>query len=111
MRLQLGIKLQQAWKFILDLVFPRECIGCGREGRYLCAECLEKIDFVQTDYCALCKRPSTLNKICPACQGETAIKAVWVAGDYNQKILQDLIHNLKYNYLEDISSDLALILF
>jgi competence protein ComFC len=106
-----NLKLNKVKDFILDLIFPRECLGCGGEGRYLCGDCLGKIDFVKIDYCPLCKKPSTLNKICPACQGETAIKAVWVAGDYNQKILQDLIHNLKYNYLEDISSDLARILF
>jgi len=97
--------------FVLDLIFPRECIGCGREGRYLCGECLGKIDFIQNDYCALCKKNSPLNKICPACQSETAIKAIWVAGNYNQQILQDLIHNLKYSYLEEISDDLARFLY
>lgn len=93
--------------FILDLIFPKDCIGCGGEGKYLCGQCLEKIEFVGSDYCPLCKKPSPFNEICPVCKKDTAIKAIWVAGDYNKQILQDLIHNLKYNYLEDISANLA----
>lgn len=107
MRLRLGTKLQQARKFVLDIIFPRDCIGCGREGKYLCTQCLNEIEIAPQNYCPLCKKSSPDNKICPNCRIETKIKAIWVAGDYNQKILQDLIHNLKYNYLEDISDELA----
>jgi ComF family protein len=72
---------------------------------------LNEIEIAPQNYCPLCKKSSPNNKICPNCLTETKIKAIWVAGDYNQKILQDLIHNLKYNYLEDISADLAKFLF
>lgn len=27
---------------ILDLVFPKTCLGCGREGKYLCSDCITK---------------------------------------------------------------------
>lgn len=96
--------------FILDLIFPGECLGCGREGSYLCGDCLEKIDLNHSDNCALCHKPSSGGKICAQCQPETKLKAIWVAADYNQKVLQDLIHNLKYNYLEAIGADLSRLL-
>jgi competence protein ComFC len=104
------IKLNQIKEFILDLIFPRECVGCSSEGGYLCKSCLEKIDLNSDFYCALCKRLSEMGRICYNCQSKTSLKAIWVAANYNNKIFQDLIHNFKYNYLESISADLALLL-
>ncbi|MFA5188479.1 MAG: ComF family protein [Patescibacteria group bacterium] len=93
--------------FILDLFFPKECFGCGEEGLYLCHQCLGKIDLNKRYYCALCKAESRQSLICPNCRTGSSLLAVWVATDYNNKILQDLIHHLKYNYLEELAEDLA----
>jgi competence protein ComFC len=107
----LGFKLNRAKEFLLDLIFPKECLGCNREGSYLCKQCLAQVNFTEEFYCALCKKPSPEGRICQNCQKETNLKAIWVAADYNNKILQDLIHALKYNYLEEISDDLAKLIF
>lgn len=93
--------------FVLDLFFPKECLGCQKEGRYLCGECLEQIELNKDFYCALCKQKSTYGLVCPSCRQNTVIKAIWVAADYNNKLLQDLIHALKYQYIEGISESLA----
>lgn len=104
-----NLKLNKVKSFVLDLIFPRECLGCGREGRYLCSQCRAQIKLTKEFYCALCHKPSEFGKICSQCQKDTALKAIWVVSDYNQKIIQDLIHNLKYDYLEEISADIALL--
>lgn len=28
---------------LLDLIFPKTCLECGREGRYICEDCLAKV--------------------------------------------------------------------
>jgi len=101
------MKLKEIKEFVLDLIFPKECLGCGKENTYLCRQCYEKIALNKNFYCALCKRESDLAKICLFCQKESALSAIWVAADYNNDILQALIHNLKYKYLEDLSQVLA----
>ncbi|OGY41780.1 MAG: hypothetical protein A2Y82_02820 [Candidatus Buchananbacteria bacterium RBG_13_36_9] len=98
---------QKIKNFILDLIFPKECIGCGREGYYLCKSCREKIEIKKRFECALCHRESNFGRICPGCQKNTSLKTIWVVADYNNKILQSLIHGLKYQYLEEISTHLA----
>jgi ComF family protein len=103
-------ELNKVKNFILDLIFPKECLGCGREGGYLCACCRSEIELSREFHCALCKKTSLKGGLCPDCSQYTAMKAIWVAADYNQKIIQDLIHNLKYNYLEEISADLAILI-
>lgn len=100
-------KFKRIKEFILDLIFPRECLGCGKANTYICHQCLAKIELNKKFYCALCKRESQLGRICPACQPKTALKAIWLATDYNDEILQELIHNFKYKYIEDLSSVLA----
>ncbi|MCX6745711.1 MAG: ComF family protein [Candidatus Parcubacteria bacterium] len=94
-------------EFILDLIFPRECLGCGREGSYLCKNCFAKIEVNKHLRCALCKKSNALGLICPDCQKESNLKAIWVSADYNNKLLQDLIHYLKYKYVEALSEILT----
>lgn len=31
--------------FLLDLIFPRFCVGCGKFGKYFCPKCFKKIRF------------------------------------------------------------------
>lgn len=35
---------------IVDLVFPKTCVGCGKVGRYLCETCKKKIEIIGADY-------------------------------------------------------------
>lgn len=101
------VKRQGFKGFILDLVFPKECLVCGQEGRYLCSSCFKEISLNKKFYCALCHKEFFLSQICPACQKETALNYIWVAADYNNEILQSLIHNFKYNYIDELSSVLV----
>jgi len=94
-------------EFILDLIFPRECLGCGQENTYLCTECRQKIGLNKKFYCAFCKKESYLSQVCAACKNDTNLRAIWLAADYNNELLQRLIHNLKYNYVAEISITLA----
>ncbi|OGY42129.1 MAG: hypothetical protein A2Y67_01945 [Candidatus Buchananbacteria bacterium RBG_13_39_9] len=100
-------KIKIAADFILNLIFPKECLGCQKEGCYLCQNCLAKIELNDKFYCALCKKPSPLMLICSDCRKSSELKAIWVAADYNNALLQDLIHLLKYNYVEEISGILG----
>lgn len=102
-----GLKIKRIKEFILDLVFPRECLGCGNEGSYLCIQCAKAIKLNQAAFCALCHQASENALICPSCRKITDLKAIWVAADYNHKLVQNIIHSLKYNYLEEISRGLA----
>lgn len=46
---------------LLDLLYPRACAHCGRPdpdaGRYLCWDCMARVDFVQPPFCELCGDP------------------------------------------------------
>lgn len=103
----------KARAFFLDLLFPIECLSCGREGEWLCQRCFGKIRFNETQYCFHCKKEKERGQFCRACQQAYFPDGVWIAGDYEDKLLMEMVKNLKYRFAKDIAGALSkfLILF
>ena len=52
-------------KLTLDLVFPLHCLGCQREGTFICAECVGGLKPLERPYCDKCAQPNSG----PTCAG------------------------------------------
>jgi ComF family protein len=91
----------------LNLFFPPWCIGCGREGDYLCDVCRRQLPFISPPFCDVCGRPLTVDNTCPGCIGTEAeidgIRAPFLFGG----VVRQAIHQLKYNNLKTIAPLLA----
>jgi len=74
---------------------------CRAEGSYLCQRCEQKLPLKKNLTCVFCHRVLSAGAICN-CRKETALRAVFVVADYHEQIIQDLLHNFKYNYLLDL---------
>lgn len=35
---------------IVEMLFPKTCVGCGKTGKYLCNKCFEKVEVLGADY-------------------------------------------------------------
>ncbi|MBU1146246.1 ComF family protein [Patescibacteria group bacterium] len=70
-------------KFILDIIFPTDCFGCEKEGELVCEDCFQKI------------MPSVRSF-----HGENLDKIITFYS-YDDKIIKNLIHGLKYRFVED----------
>jgi ComF family protein len=84
----------------LDLLFPRWCVGCGREGDFVCAACLQSRVRITPPLCPRCGRPQLNNVICPLCIGWQAeidgIRAPFkFDGVVRQAILEFKYRNLR----------------
>lgn len=77
--------------FFLDLIFPIECFVCRREGAWVCDECFEKI---KPDVHSL--RGEALNKII-------------TFYSYDNEIVKNLIHGLKYRFVEDLAQTIGIL--
>jgi len=89
--------------FILNLLFPIECFGCGKENEWLCGQCFKKIPFNSSNYCLNCKKINKYGEFCPDCSPNYYLDGVWVAGNYDNKIIVKLIKNLKYYYAKNLA--------
>lgn len=91
----------------LNLFFPPWCIGCGREGDYICDVCRRQLSFISPPVCDICGRPLTVDGTCPGCIGKDAvidgIRAPFLFGG----VIRQAVHQLKYNNLKVVAPLLA----
>jgi len=52
---------------LLNLLFPKICIICEKEGKYLCKDCFNSIP-IKKDFCPICKKKETFaGSMCNYC--------------------------------------------
>ena len=76
--------LKHLGNFVLNLFFPINCLGCLKEGFWLCEKCFRKLKL--TD-----KTAAQYNLSTPF------LKDVFIAGDYDNLLLAELIKKFKYD--------------
>lgn len=85
---------------LLDLVFPKFCVGCGKFGTYFCLKCVQNIP--QADLiCPSCERASIGGKAHPLCHRRYSLEGLWSLGVY-QDPLRKALQKLKYKFVKDI---------
>lgn len=84
--------------WLLDFVWPQFCLSCKREGNLCCGYCLNNI---------LLSKPE---KIIWSDKKQTFFEACYICCDYHDELVQKLIKNYKYSYLQNIADVLTTIL-
>ncbi|HPA25457.1 MAG TPA: ComF family protein [bacterium] len=89
--------LEKIRQIILEIFFPVTCLDCGQDGEWLCEQCFNNLkldnNFLETvDF-----KPSFLD-------------GFFVAANWQDKILQKVIHSYKYNFSQELSLILARLL-
>lgn len=80
--------------FLLDILFPKKCVGCGKAGGYICGDCVK--DIKQTDLvCPRCERLAVGGQTHPICRRRFGLDGLWSLGIY-QGPLKVVIQKLKY---------------
>lgn len=98
---------------LLDLLFPRRCIGCKKADAWLCDACYSFIQPHSTQVCYLCRKPSISGKTCASHQQNTStLDGLLVAAHYSANpMLKKAIHALKYHrHPDDIAEKLGQLL-
>ncbi|MDD2646526.1 MAG: ComF family protein [Patescibacteria group bacterium] len=96
--------------YLLDLIFPINCLGCGQDNFYLCPDCLAKIKPVDYFVCPICRLPSEHGLTCPNCRHKTSLDGLIFAANYEQPLLQKAIGKMKYQLIKDLIGPLSQIL-
>ncbi len=98
---------QQLRKIAVDFFFPPHCVGCGKVGDFLCADCSRKLPRIVPPICNRCGKPQTSGTLCPSCWGAQSgidgIRSIF----YFDGIVRKAIHELKYYNLRALSDYLA----
>lgn len=91
---------------LLDLLFPKRCVTCGKFGEYICKDCFSKIEYVEKPVCAVCQRQAVGGRTHPGCQSRSGLDGLMVACRYSGPV-KAAIAKVKYKWVFDIGSILA----
>lgn len=94
-------------QFILDLLFPIECLGCQKPDVWLCSDCLKKIKKIPQPTCPFCHEPTSLGKVCKKCQDNSYLGGVLINHSYEDELLKEAIHVFKYKYAHELKKPLG----
>jgi ComF family protein len=89
-------------KFILDALFPVSCLGCQKEGFWLCPACFAQIKILDFQLCPVCEKNITENgSLCPNCRTsrKSFLDSIVVAVSYENPVIKKLVYNLKYRFI------------
>ena len=90
---------------VLDLIFPKTCLGCGKEGKYLCDDCLAKVRLAKP-ICPYCEKASIdgfSHTKCAKRLGLDGLTSIW---EY-EGVIRKAILSLKYKYSTEVGKELT----
>lgn len=79
---------------IIDLFFPKMCVGCRREGEYICDNC-QKMLIRPEQICPMCCSPSIDGWTHPRCRTEVGMERLIVGLPY-RGVVQQCLKKVKY---------------
>ncbi len=90
--------------YIFDLLFPVDCLGCGRAGEWWCKNCSLNLK-IAPKYCVNCKIGR--GYLCAKCRPILGLNDLAVALDYRQNLVRRSIQVLKFYGVSAVAEFLA----
>ncbi|MEK7193903.1 MAG: ComF family protein [Patescibacteria group bacterium] len=105
------VLLNKAKNVLLDVLFPPLCLNCRENlddrNNLICQNCLGLIQFNNTLFCPVCRARLAENKKICHFDSQYLLAA---AGNYDDTVLQNLIHYFKYRSFQNLAPILGEIL-
>lgn len=89
---------------LLELIFPKSCLGCGKNGQYICNSCIEK-EVVNRQVCPKCGKAAIDGMVHTKCQTKLGLNAQIGLWNYSG-VVRKAILALKYKFARDITKEL-----
>ncbi len=92
---------------ILDLVFPKKCLECGKERSYICYSCLAKVKLAKP-ICPECEKPAVDGVVHFKCKRKLGLAGLISIWEYDG-VIRRAILALKYKFALEIAKELSFI--
>ena len=91
----------------LDFLFPKSCLGCGREGQFICYKCHRSLPRVIPPVCPRCGKSQAGDAVCPSCvTWKSHIDGIRSPFRF-EGVMRQAVHELKYRNLRALAAPLA----
>ncbi len=82
-------------QFLLDLLFPKRCVGCKKIGNYLCVNCAAFIEEFRAHVCPVCLKHSVTGQTHPGCKTPYGVDGL-CSGVVYKGVVKKLVFRFKY---------------
>ena len=98
--------LKRAKDGLIGLFFPPRCVGCDREGDFICAACRQCLPYLVPPLCKSCGRPLITDN-CPSCR-KWRLEINGIRSPYAfEGIMKQAIYRLKYGQWKVLAAPLG----
>ncbi len=98
--------LKELFNFTLDILFPKHCAGCRKEGVLFCENCKDAIR-TMPPACFACEKRSPDGAVCRDCKPKTAIRRFLAPLSFHDATARELIHAYKYHGAKEVAEMLG----
>jgi len=95
--------------FIKDIIAPKKCYSCKKEGTFFCPQCLSTLSIIKP-YCYVCKAESSYFSVHNDCLQSVYYDKIIILQHYKNNIFSKLIKDMKFYKKKDIAKDLSIYL-
>jgi competence protein ComFC len=90
--------------FLLDIFFPKRCVGCGRVGEYLCISCKDLLVPIADNegMCPVCEHPAFFGMTHPRCKGRWTPNGLTSFFRY-RSVVKKFVGAIKYRLVSDMA--------
>lgn len=100
--------------FFLDTLFPKSCLGCGREDVWLCDSCLSRLECrLQYECCPFCDKTlgsgasQTGGMLCSLCRRTYKLDGLLWVFNFKHNVIQKIIKAMKYYGIRELARPLS----
>jgi ComF family protein len=91
---------------ILDFIFPKRCVGCGKVGIYFCNRCVLRIRVIKPNesICPICEKLAIDGVTHPRCRTRYTIDGLTSFFRYDG-VVKKGIKSVKYRFVSDLAKE------
>jgi len=82
---------------LIDFLFPRFCVGCGKFGKDLCSRCFKELPIAE-QICPECGRESLMGWTHTKCKKQLGMDGLIVIYDYQDEKMKAVIDGIKFDF-------------
>ncbi len=90
---------------LLNFLFPKICVGCGKFGSYICEACLSKVEYFETQVCSTCYKSSITGATHLNCRKQNSLDGIISLVNYKNPV-RELVTQLKYKFTTDLLTEI-----
>ncbi|MDD2908036.1 MAG: phosphoribosyltransferase family protein [Candidatus Gracilibacteria bacterium] len=98
------------FKFFLDLIAPKKCYSCNKEGHFICEKCF-KLEYDFEEICYVCKGKSKKFEIHEPCKKDIYYDKVIILKHYRSNLISKLIKDAKFYNKKEILEEVSYFLY